>query len=127
VGNHPDKLFHREVTEKILGAAFEVRRHLGFGFLEKVSQRALQAELLRMGMPAAIEVPIPVRYKGVNAGDYFADLPVAECVIVELKVAPDYDRRDEAPVLNELKATGLRVAMLLNFGRTKLEFKRLIL
>lgn len=115
------------MTERILGAAFEVRRHLGFGFLEKVYQRALQAELLSMGMAAAIEVPIPVRYKGINVGDYFADLLVSDCVIVEIKVAPEYNRRDEAQVLNELKATGLRVAILLNFGRTKLEFKRLVL
>jgi GxxExxY protein len=118
---------HRDVTEKILGAAFEVRRHLGFGFLEKVYQRALQAELIRTGLVAAMEVPIPVRYRGVNVGDYFADLRVSECVIVEIKVAPEYNRHDEAQVLNELKATGLRVALLLNFGRSKLEFKRLVL
>lgn len=115
------------MTEKILGAAFEVRKHLGFGFLERVYQRALQAELLRTGLTAEIEHPIPVRYKGVNVGDYFADLLVAGSVMVEIKVSPEYNRHDEAQLLNELKATGIRVGLLLNFGNTKLEFKRLVL
>ena len=124
---HPDKLLFREVTEKIIGAAFEVRKQLGFGFLEKVYQRALQAELVRMGLTAEMEHPIPVRYKGINVGDYFADLIVDQKVVVEIKVAREYQRSDEAQLLNELKATGLRVGLLLNFGTTKLDFKRLIL
>ena len=124
---HPDKLLFREVTEKIIGAAFEVRKQLGFGFLEKVYQRALQAELVRMGLAAEMEHPIPVRYKGINVGDYFADLIVDQKVVVEIKVAREYQRSDEAQLLNELKATGLRVGLLLNFGTTKLDFKRLIL
>ncbi len=124
---HPDRLLFREVTEKIIGAAFEVRKHLCFGFLEKVYQRALQAELVRMGLAAEMEHPIPVRYKGINVGDYFADLIVDQKVIVEIKVAREYQRSDEAQLLNELKATGLRVGLLLNFGTSKLDFKRLIL
>jgi GxxExxY protein len=126
-GDHPEKLLFREVTERIIGAAFEVRKHLGFGFLEKVYQRALQAELLQSGGTAVIEHPIPVHYKGVNVGEYFADLLVDGVVVVEIKVASEYSRHDEAHLLNELKATGLRVGLLLNFGRTKLEFKRLVL
>ncbi len=124
---HPDKLLHREVTEKILGAAFEVRRHLGFGFLEKVYQRALQAELVRAGLAAEIEHPIAVRYKGITVGEYFADLLVEQKVVVEIKVAREYNRHDEAQLLNELKATGMRVGLLLNFGTDKLDFKRLVL
>ena len=123
---HPVHLLHRETTEKIIGAAFEVHQQLGYGFLERVYQRALQVELVRRGCAAEIEKRIQVRYKGVVVGDYDADLLVDGCVIVEIKVAPEYDKRDEAQLLNELKATGQKVGLLLNFGRTKVAHKRLI-
>jgi len=126
--DEPDqkKLLHKDTTEKVIGAAFEVHRELGYGFLERVYQRALQVELLRRGASAEIEKRIQVHYKGIVVGDYDADLLVDDCVVVEIKVAPQYDKRDEAQLLNELKATGLRVGMLLNFGRAKLEYKRLV-
>jgi GxxExxY protein len=120
------KLVHEETTKKIIGAAFEVHDQLGYGFLERVYQRALQVELLRRGATAEIEKRIQVHYKGIVVGDYDADILVDGCVVVEIKVAPQYDKRDEAQLLNELKATGLKVGMLLNFGRAKLEYKRLV-
>jgi len=93
---------------------------------ELPSKRAIQVELLRRGATAEIEKRIQVHYKGAVVGDYDADVLVDGCVIVEIKVAPQYDKRDEAQLLNELKATGLKVGMLLNFGRAKLEYKRLV-
>lgn len=117
---------HKETTEKIIGAAFEVHRQLGYGFLERVYQRAMQVELLRRGVSAEIERRIQVQYKGVVVGDYDADLIVDGMVAVELKVNPTYDKRDEAQLLNELKATGLKVGLLINFGRIKAEHKRLV-
>ena len=123
---HPVHLLHRETTEKIIGAAFEVHQQLGYGFLERVYQRALQVELLRRGASAELEKRIQVLYKGVVVGDYDADLLVDECVIAEVKIAPEYDKRDEAQLLNELKATGMKVGIVLNFGRTKVAHKRLI-
>jgi GxxExxY protein len=123
---HPSKLLHREITEKIIGAAFEVHRELGYGFLERVYQRALQVELLRAGVSAEIEKRVQVKYKGVVVGEYDADLIVDGCVAVELKVTPQYDMRDEAQLLNELKATGIKVGLLINFGRAKVEYKRLV-
>ena len=123
---HPVHLLHREVTEKIIGAAFEVHQQLGYGFLERVYQRALQVELVRRGCSAEVERRIQVLCKGVVVGDYDADLLVDSCVVVEIKVAADYDRRDEAQLLNELKATGLKVGLLLNFGRTKVAHRRLV-
>jgi GxxExxY protein len=120
------KLLREETTQRIIGAAFEVHDQLGYGFLERVYQRALQVELLRRGAIAEIEKRIQVRYKGIVVGDYDADVLVDGCVVVEIKVAPQYDKRDEAQLLNELKATSLKVGMLLNFGRTKLEYKRLV-
>ena len=123
---HPDKLLHRGVTEAIIGAAFDVHRELGFGFLERVYPRALQVELTRRGFSAEIERRIQVTYKGVIVGDYDADLIAAGSIVVEIKVNPQYDKRDEAQLLNELKATGLKVGMLVNFGRAKVEYKRLV-
>jgi len=123
---HPDKLLHRATTETIIGAAFEVHQELGYGFLERVYQRALQVELIRRGVAAEIERRIQVQYKGVVVGDYDADLIVADSVAVEIKVNPQYDKRDEAQFLNELKATGLKVGPLINFGRNKVEYKRLV-
>jgi GxxExxY protein len=117
---------HKEITETITGAAFEVHNQVGYGFLERVYQRALQVELLRRGISAEIEKRIQVQYKGVVVGDYDADLIVGDCVPVEIKVSLQYDKRDEAQLLNELKATGLKVGALLNFGRAKVEFKRLV-
>ena len=125
---HPgeSKLLHERTTSRIIGAAFEVHDQLGYGFLERVYQRALQVELLRRGATAEIEKRIQVQYKGVVVGDYDADLIVDGCVAVEIKVAPQYDKRDEAQLLNELKATGIKVGMLINFGRGKVEYKRLV-
>jgi GxxExxY protein len=123
---HPSKLLHREITERIIGAAFEVRGKLGYGFLERVYERALQVELIRRGSTAEIEKRVQVHNKDVVVGDYDSDLIVDGCVLVELKVNPQYDRRDEAQVLNVLKATGLKVGLLVNFGRTKVEYKRLV-
>jgi len=119
-------LVHREITEQIVGAAFEVHSVLGYGFLERVYQRAMQIELISRGLKAEMESKIRVMYKGVVVGDYQADLLVADQIIVELKVAKEYQAADEAQLLNELKATGIKVGLLINFGRTKVEFKRFI-
>jgi GxxExxY protein len=119
-------LEHGEITEQIVGAAFEVHSVLGYGFLEKVYQRAMQVELTARGLKAETESKIQVTYKGVVVGDYQADLLVADHVIVELKVAKEYQPADEAQLLNELKATGIKVGLLINFGRNRVEFKRLV-
>ncbi len=119
-------LLHEQTTKEIIGAAFEVHQVLGYGFLEKVYQKAMQVELIKKGLSAATEHPITVRYKGVVVGNYQADIYVDEAVIVELKVAKKYNPEDEAQLLNELKATGVKVGLLINFGREKVEFKRLV-
>jgi len=120
------ELEHKEITGQIIGAAFEVYRVLGYGFLERVYQRAMQVELRQRGLKAETESAIEVRYKGTVVGDYRADLFVENVVVVELKVAKTYMLEDEPQLLNELKATGVRVGLLINFGRTKVEFKRMV-
>jgi GxxExxY protein len=118
------EFLHKEITQEIIGAAFEVYKHLGYGYLEKVYQRAMQVELLQRGRKAKLEHPIQVLYKGVVVGDYAADLFVEGCVMVELKVAPEYCASDEAQLLNELVSTGVKVGLLVNFGRERVEFTR---
>jgi GxxExxY protein len=125
-GEHPDKLLHRATTEAIIGAAFEVHREIGYGFLERVYQRALQVELLRRGVAAETERRIQVQYKEAVVGDYVADLIVADSVAVEIKVNPQYDKHDQAQLLNEVRATDLKVGLLVNFGRNKVEYRRLV-
>jgi len=120
-----DQFPHKLFTEQIIGSAFEVYNHLGYGYLEKVYQKALQVELLRHGIMAELERRLKVRYKGVVVGDYDADLVIDGAVLVELKIAPQYDKRDEAQLLNQLKACGIKLGLLINFGRSKVEFKRL--
>jgi GxxExxY protein len=117
---------HKETTEAIIGSAFEVPNHLGYGFLHRVYQRALQVELLRRGFSGELEKRTTVHYKEVIVGEYDGDMVVNNAVLVELKIAPQYDKRDEAQLLNVLKATGLQIGILLNFGRYKVEYKRLI-
>ena len=119
-------LENEEITREIIGAAFEVHRVLGYGFLEKVYQKAMQVELIKRGLKAELERKITVHYKGVVVGEYQADMFVEEEVMVELKVARQYNSEDEPQLLNELKATGIKVGLLINFGRNKVEFKRMV-
>ena len=120
------ELLHADITKQIIGGAFEVHQALGYGFLERVYQRAMQVELRLRGLKAEDEQPIKVHYKDHIVGDYQADLLVNNFLIVEIKIAAKYNAYDEAQLLNELKATGIRVGLLINFGREKVEFKRLI-
>jgi len=120
------ELEHKDITEQIIGAAFEVYRELGYGFLERVYQRAMKVELEWRGLNAELETDILVHYKGKIVGDFRSDILVNRCVLVELKVSQNIDSRDDAQLLNELKATGIKVGLLINFGRQKVEFKRLV-
>ena len=120
------KLVHEETTSTIIGAAFEVRAQLGYGFRERVYQSPLPAELPWRGATAELEKRVQVQYKGVIVEDDDADVLVDNSVAVEIKVAAQYDKREEAQLLNELKATRLQDGMLVNFGRTKVEDKGLV-
>ena len=120
------KLLYADITEKIIGAAFAVHSELGYGFLENVYKKAMQVELQQAGLKCEIEHPIKVRYRKVIVGDFRADLLIDDVVIVELKTAKHYNADDEAQLLNELKATGIKVGLLVNFGAVKVEFKRMI-
>jgi GxxExxY protein len=120
------ELLHKDITEQIIGAAFEVYKELGYGFLESVYQKAMKVELELRGLSVGLESQIRVHYKGIDVGHFEADLFVSQCVLVELKVAKEYQKADEAQLLNELKATRVKVGLLINFGRSRMEFKRLV-
>ena len=115
-----------KVTERIIGCAYTISNALGVGFLEKVYQNALAHELRKAGLSVAQQYPIQVRYNGIIVGDYAVDLLVEEQVIVEWKVAKALDDVHLAHCLNYLKATNLRIGLLLNFGKPRVEVKRVV-
>jgi len=114
---------HKEITDKILKAYYKVYNSLGYGFLEKVYENALQIELNYTGLRTEKQREITVYYNNVKVGEYFCDLLVENCVIIELKACETIREEHEAQLINYLKATRLEVGLLLNFG-TKPEFKR---
>ena len=116
-----------DLTYLINGAIFEVSRILGPGFLEKVYENALLMELKARGIKAAAQYPIKVRYKDQIVGEYFADLLVEDKVIIELKTVDKIEKIHEAQLLNYLKATGIKVGLLVNFKSTKADIKRFVL
>jgi GxxExxY protein len=119
-------LLEGDLTEAILGAAFKVLNTLGAGFLEKVYENALALELRKAGLAVECQRPFAIRYEGAVVGDYLADLVVAGKVIVECKAATNLDPVHEAQLMNYLKASGLRVGLLVNFGRPKLQYRRIV-
>jgi GxxExxY protein len=116
---------HEELTKVIIGCAFEVLNELGAGFLESVYHNALRLALLQKGLSVASQHPIHVLFRGQCVGEFIADLFVAGVVIVELKTVAALAPIHQAQVINYLKATGIEVGLLINFGNAKLEFKRL--
>ena len=112
-----DKTNFNSLTEKVLGAVFEVSNTLGAGFLEKVYRRALTRELGLQGIKVRTEVPFSVKYKGQCVGEYFADLLVEEALVVELKCVEHLAGEHMAQCLNYLRASGLAICLLINFRR----------
>jgi GxxExxY protein len=104
-----------------------VHTELGYGFLEKVYENALMILLKENGIKAEQQVQIKVHFHGQIVGEYIADVLVEDCIILELKAQDKIIENHKAQTLNYLKATGLKLAMLLNFGKYKLEYERLVL
>ena len=118
-----DNYKHSELTEKIIKAFFKVYNTLGYVFLEKVYENALFIELNAMGLCVEKQQQIEVFYEEELVGEYYADLIVDDCIIIELKTAESLCEENEYQLLNYLKATEIEVGLLLNFGK-KPEVKR---
>jgi len=113
-----------KTTEQIIGCAYQVHKVLGCGFLEKVYENALVHEMRRKGLAVEQQVPVEVYYDEIIAGTYQADIVVQKEVIVELKAVEELNNLHLAQCLNYLRATGKKVCLLLNFGKPKLQIKR---
>ena len=116
-----------ELTYEINGAVFEVNRVLGPGFLERVYQNALMVELRNRGLKAESQVAITVDYKDNVVGEYIADVLVEEKVILELETVDRLEKIHEAQLLNYLRATGIKIGILVNFKHIRAEIKRMVL
>ena len=119
-------ILYKELAFSIVGAAQEVHRALGPGFLEAVYEHALEYELQLRGIPFERQRPLRVTYKDHCVGDYRADFLVDNSIILEIKAVAALLPAHEAQALHYLAITGLRLAILLNFGQTSLKFKRII-
>jgi GxxExxY protein len=115
------------LSKRIIGCALTVLRALGTGFLEKVYENALVHELRKSRLAVLQQHPTVVRYDVIVAGEYLDDLLVQHIVLVELKVAKAIDEIHRAQCLNYLKATGLHLCLLRNFGKPCLEIRRIVL
>jgi GxxExxY protein len=120
------EILHKDLSYVIVGAAMEVHRTLGPGFLEAVYQAALAHELFLQGLRFEQFKKLPVRYKDILVGDYEADFVVENEVILELKAVSALRPEHEAQAHHYLAATGLRLAILLNFGEDSLKQKRIV-
>jgi len=116
----------QQLTGRILEAAFAVHNALGAGFLEKVYENALLIEFRAMGISCISQQGVQVRYRGSIVGDYQADILVEGRVLLELKACSALDPTHEAQIMNYLRASGLKVGLLLNFARPKLEYRRFV-
>ena len=120
-------ILHKDLSYKIMSAAFEVHNTLGFGFLEKVYEKALLKELALRGLKVEAQKQIQIFYKEEDVGIYFADLVVNGEILIELKAVETLSNFHKAQVLNYLKATGLKLGLLINFGKERVESIRLVL
>ena len=109
-------LIYKDLTHNIIGAALEVYKVLGYGFLEEVYEKALLKEFELRGIPAKCNCRVRVNYKGEAIPGYLPNILVDDKVIVDLRADEEYNPRHESQIINHLKATGIRVGLIINFG-----------
>jgi len=126
-GDKESGFLFKDLTREVIGAAFDVHNALGCGLLEKVYENALVCELESRGKTVETQKEYPVTYRHRNVGIYYADLVVDDKVIVEVKAVESLSDAHRAQLINYLKISGLRVGLLLNFAKPRLEYKRFIL
>jgi GxxExxY protein len=119
-----DKAYYDALVEVIVGSAYKVGGILGCGFLEKVYEKSLAIELAASGLNVEMQKPIKVHYAGEVVGEYFADILVENDIVVELKAVKAIENIHFAQCQNYLKATGKKLALLINFGEVKVKVRR---
>ena len=117
-------MLHEELSGKILQACFEVSKELGYGFLESVYEKALIIALRQKGLNVISQAPLTVKFRNVVIGEFYADLLVENKILMELKAVNNLANEHFAQILNYLKATGIEVGLIINFGNPKLEYRR---
>ena len=123
--NQGEELIYKDEVYQIVGAAMDVSTHLGCGFLEAVYQEAMEIELRERGIPFEAQKLITIAYKGRNLNHvYLADLVCYDCIIIEIKAIKAITDIEAAQLINYLRATGLPLGLLINYGTKKLEWKR---
>lgn len=122
-----DNLLYSDLSYKVVGLAMDVHNKLGCGFLEKVYENALMILLRKAGIKAEQQSQVSVFFEGEEVGFYIADIVVDKSIILELKSQEKITDVNRAQALNYLKATGYKLAIILNFGKTRLEYERLVL
>jgi GxxExxY protein len=122
----PERAALESLVEAVVGAAYEVSNVLGAGFLEKLYERALIEELRLRGIPAVAQTAFPVAYKGKHIGTYAADLVVDGRLLVEIKCAEQLTNEHLAQCINYLKVSGLHLALLINFRKSRVEWRRVV-
>jgi GxxExxY protein len=122
-----DRIFHKKLSFDLVGYAQKVHRALGPGFPEGVYHRALYYELTNAGIPFVSEKAVTVFYEGKPCGEFRADLVAAEKVVLELKALDRLNEAHVAQAISYLKATGMKLAILMNFGAKSLETQRVVL
>ena len=115
---------HKELTKRIIAAAYQVYNTMGFGFLESVYEKCLLIELRKAGLQAESQKPIIVKYENEIVGEFKADVIVEDTVILELKLVRQIMQAHEVQLVNYLVATGKPIGLILNFGEQKVEVKR---
>ena len=118
-------ILHKELSDNIIKLAIEVQKELGLGFLERVYENALIVAMQEEGLVIDQQKQLDVYFRGHNVGMYVADIVVEEKVILEIKAIENISKQHYAQLINYLKASGMEVGYLINFGRIPLQFKRL--
>ena len=113
------------LSEKVIGCSYSISNKLGCGFLEKVYENALAHEIRKLGLKVEVQKPLFVMYDGVVVGEYFADLLVEDILLIELKTTNGFSENHKAQCINYLNATKLPLCLLVNFGRPRVEIKRI--
>ncbi|MGH7908621.1 MAG: GxxExxY protein [Thermodesulfobacteriota bacterium] len=120
------EILYKDISYKIIGLAMDVHSKLGHGFLEKVYENAMMLLFRREGIQAKQQAPIKVYFEGEVLGEYFADILVEDKIILEIKALDKIIEAHIVQTLNYLKATGIRLGIILNFGKKRFEYERLI-